>query len=87
MPEFSGRETLAAASSRFRCVLMDGCPVLSVHFWFGLAPHMGQRTDNICLNVSFSGFTAILFSIASVRNGQSLSTETLAAPKREYNWR
>src|ERR1700690_3904943 len=60
-PELSGRETLAAASSRLRCVLLDGCPVLSVHFSFGLAPHMGQRTDNICPNVSFSGFTPILF--------------------------
>jgi hypothetical protein len=70
-PEFSGRETLAAASSRLRCVLADGCPVLKVHFSFGLAPHMGQRTDNIWSSVSFSGFTAILFNIANRRDVRS----------------
>ena len=43
---------------------MDGCPVLSVHLCFGLAPHMGQRTDKICPSVSFPGFTAPLFNIA-----------------------
>jgi hypothetical protein len=36
-----------------------------------LAPHMGQRTDNIWPSVSFSGFTAILFNIANRRDGQS----------------
>jgi hypothetical protein len=72
-PEVSGRETLAAAISRSRCVLVDGCPVLSVHFCFGLAPHMGQRTDNICPNVSLPGFTPTLFNIANWRDGQSSS--------------
>ncbi len=71
-PELSGRETLAAANSRLRCVLFDGCPVLSVHFSFGLAPHIGQRTDNMCFNVSVSGFTAILFNIAGLKNGSIL---------------
>jgi hypothetical protein len=42
------RETLAAAKSLLRWVLVDRCPVLNVHFSFGLAPHMGQRTDKIC---------------------------------------
>lgn len=72
-PQFSGRETLAAAISRSRCVLLDGCPVLSVHRSFGLALHIGQRTDNMCPNVSFSAFTLILFSIAILRHGQSCS--------------
>lgn len=47
--------------------------MLSVHFCFGLAPHMGQRTDNICPNVSFPGCTAILFNIANLKDGQSCS--------------
>jgi len=74
-PEFSGRETWAAASSRSACVLMDGCPVLSVHFSFGLAPHLGQRTDNIRPNVSFSLFTPTLFSINNWIDGQFCSLD------------
>jgi hypothetical protein len=31
--------------------------VVSVHLSFGFARHIGQRTDNMCRNVSFSGFT------------------------------
>jgi len=81
-PEFSGREILKADNSRSRCVLVDGCPVLSVHFFFGLAPHMGQRTDNICPNVSFAGFRPILFNIA---HGQSWSLEISTTSKRESN--
>lgn len=71
-PAFSGRATLAAAEPRARCVLMDGCPVVSVHCSFGLARHVGQRTDNTCLNVS-SRFTAILFTAANLGDGQSCS--------------
>jgi hypothetical protein len=81
-PEFSGREVLKADNSRSRCVLVDGCPVLSVHFFFGLAPQMGQRTDNICPNVSFAGFRPILFNIA---HGQSWSLEISTTSKRESN--
>src|SRR6266852_4783789 len=72
-PGLSGRATLAAERSRSRWVLVEGCPVLSVHFAFGLAPHIGQRTDNMCRNVRFSGFTPILFNIANLTDGQSCS--------------
>ena len=72
-PEFSGRGALAAANSRARWVLVDGCPVLSVHCSFGLALHMGQRTDKIRRNVSFSGFTQVLFRIARWKDVQSCS--------------
>jgi len=71
-PKFSGRATLAAAR-RARWVLADGCPVLRVHFSFGFARHVGQRTDNICRNVRSSGFTRTLFNIAHLRDGQSCS--------------
>src|ERR1700722_4450436 len=82
-PEFSGRETLAAASPRVRRGLSGGCPVVSVHFSFGLALHIGQRTDNICFNVSFSGFTSLVFSIANLRNGQFCSFESCLHLKPE----
>ena len=72
-PAFSGRAILAASSSRSRCVLVDGCPVLSVHFSFGMAAQMGQRTDNICPRVGFPDFTPLLFNIVSRRDGQSCS--------------
>jgi len=49
--------------------------VLSVHFCFGLAPHLGQRTDNIRPNVSFSLFTPILFSINNWIDGQFCSLD------------
>ena len=81
--EFSGPELLAANSSRSRCVLRDGCPVLSLHFSFGFAPHMGQRTDNICPNVSFPDFTPLFISIANLRDDQSCSLGMSASPKRE----
>ena len=45
--KFSGRETLAAACSRARCVFAEGCPVVRVHCSFGLARHIGQRTDKM----------------------------------------
>jgi len=51
-PELSGRGALAAARPRSRCVLSDGCPVVSVHFSFGLALQTGHRTDSIRLCVS-----------------------------------
>jgi len=57
-PELSGRAYLAAARSRSRWVLAEGCPVLALHCSFGFAPHIGQPTDSICFNLSFSGFTA-----------------------------
>ncbi len=85
-PGLSGRATLAAARSRSRWVLVEGCPVLSVHFAFGLAPHIGQRTDNMCRNVRFSGFTPILFNIANLTDGQSCSWNFNWPPKRESPW-
>ena len=39
----------------------------------GLAPHIGQRTDRICFKVSFSDFTAIVFNIGRLTDGQSCS--------------
>jgi hypothetical protein len=74
-PEFSGREILAAARSLSRCVLRDGCPVLSLHFCFALAPHLGQGVDKICPSESCSGFTAILFNMANLRAGQFCSVD------------
>jgi hypothetical protein len=74
-PELSGREILAAARSLSRCVLRDGCPVLSLHFCFALAPHLGQGMDKICPNESCSGFTAILFNMANLRAGQFCSVD------------
>ena len=56
----SGRETLAAANSRSKWVFCDGCPVLSLHLSFGLAPHIGQRTDSICPKLRLSGFTSLI---------------------------
>jgi hypothetical protein len=64
---------LAAARLRARCVLAEGCPVLRVHRSFGFARHMGQRTDNMCRNVSFSGSTLILFNTAKAEDGQFCS--------------
>jgi hypothetical protein len=40
---------------------------------FGLARHMGQRTDNMCRGVSFATSTLVLFNIADVRDGQYCS--------------
>jgi hypothetical protein len=57
--------------------------VLAVHLAFGLAPHMGQRTDNICFNVSFPGFTTIVSSMVGLRDGQSSSVANGAVPKQE----
>jgi hypothetical protein len=82
-PEFSGRDILAAARSLSRCVLRDGCPVLSLHFCFALAPHLGQGMDKICPNESCSGFTAILFNIANLRAGQFCSVD-FAKSHRNY---
>ena len=48
----SGGGALAAARARSRCVLFEGCPVVRVHFSFGLALHAGHGTDNIRLCVS-----------------------------------
>lgn len=64
---------MAAARSRSRWVLAEGCPVLAVHFSFGLAPHIGQRTDNIRFSVIFPGFAAMVFSMVGLRDGQSCS--------------
>src|SRR5580698_7033534 len=82
-PAFSGRAYLAAAMSRSRCVLAEGCPVLAVHGALGLAPHMGQRTDNICFKVSFPGFTATLFNMVGRKDGQSCSRDFRTVPKWE----
>lgn len=47
--------------------------MLAVHLAFGLAPHIGHRTDSICFKVSFAGFTAIVFTMVVLRDGQSCS--------------
>jgi hypothetical protein len=47
-PKFSAGAALAAARLRSRCVFTHGCPVLSTHFFLGLAPHIGQATDKTC---------------------------------------
>jgi len=39
--------------------------VVSVHFSLGLALHIGQRTDNICLKVSLFVPESILFNMAT----------------------
>jgi hypothetical protein len=41
-----------------------------MHFSFGFAPHIGQRTDSTCRNVSFAGSTIILFGIVRLKNNQ-----------------
>jgi hypothetical protein len=53
-PELPEGGSLAAAWSRTRCVFLDGCPVESVHRALGGAPHIGQRTNNMRPNESFS---------------------------------
>src|ERR1700683_976828 len=77
-PAFSGRGALAAATPRARCVLAEGCPVLRVHLSLGFARHIGQRTANICRNVSFSGCTLTLFNSAHLKDGQSCSRDQMA---------
>jgi hypothetical protein len=42
--------------------------VLAVHLSFGLAPHMGQLTDNICFSVIFPRFAAMVFSMVGLRD-------------------
>lgn len=79
-PIFSGQLTLAAASVRARCVLAEGCPVVSVHFSFGFARHMGQRTDNICCKVS-SASILLLFAIANHKCGQSCCLAAIGQAK------
>ena len=49
--------------------------MLAVHWAFGLAPHMGHRTDNFCFKVSFPDFTTIVFSIGGWSDGQSCSED------------
>ena len=65
--------TLAAASPRARCVLADGCPVVRVQRSFGLARHIGQRTDNMWRWVSVPGSIPVLFNNANMKDGQSCS--------------
>jgi hypothetical protein len=50
--------------------------VLSVHFCFGRAPHMGQRTDNICPNLSFRGSTPRLSNKKPFKDGQFCSPDS-----------
>ena len=61
--------------------------MLRVHLAFGLAPHMGQRTDNFCRNESCAGFTSTLFDIGSLIDGQFCSLNFTLAPKRDDCWR
>lgn len=62
--------------------------MLRVHLAFGLAPHMGQRTDNFCRSVSFPAFTPALFDIGTLVDGQICSLNFRMAPKRDdcWNW-
>jgi hypothetical protein len=78
-PELSGSGALAAANSRARCVLTHGCPVLRVHRSFGLALHIGHRTDNIRRKVSFSASTLLLFGSAGLKDVQSCSVVFIRA--------
>jgi len=39
---------LLAAKLLSTWVFAEGCPVLNLHFSFGLALQTGQRTDKIC---------------------------------------
>jgi hypothetical protein len=54
--KLSGRGALLAAKLLSMCGFKEGCPVLNLHFSFGLAAQTGQRTDSIC--VRGSAFTA-----------------------------
>jgi hypothetical protein len=56
--------------------------VLAVHGCFGLAPHMGHRTDNICFKVSFSGFTTTVFSMVDWKGWSIL----LCVPRLVPQW-
>lgn len=69
-PKFSGRGAVAAARPRSRCVLFDGCPVVSVHFSFALARHTGHGTDNIRFWVSCPVSMVIVFIAATFGDGQ-----------------
>lgn len=69
---------------------MDGCPVLSVHFSLGLAPHIGQRTDKMCPNVSLPGSRPMLFSIVAPSQQEVsgfLGTRSKRAAAAHLNWR
>src|SRR5271167_2429826 len=68
--EFPGGGTLAAASCRARCVLAEGCPVVSVHCSFAFALHIEQGTERMCRNVRVSGFTPRVFDILRSTNSQ-----------------
>ncbi len=72
-PRLAGGGTLAAARVLARCVLTLGCPVLRVHCSFGLARHIGQRTDRMCRSVRCSMATFPLFDAARRINGQLCS--------------
>jgi hypothetical protein len=52
--------------------------VLRVHFSFGFARHMGQRTDKICRKVSVPGPASALFDIASSSDGQCCSSNAIS---------
>ncbi len=47
-PKLWGRGALLAAKLLSTWVFAEGCPVLNLHFSFGLALQTGQRTDKIC---------------------------------------
>jgi hypothetical protein len=57
--------------------------VLAVHLALGLAPHMGHRTESICFNVSFPGFTTIVFSISGLERWSILLWGLQPVPKQE----
>jgi len=57
--------------------------VLAVHLSFGFAPHIGQRTESICFNVSFWGFTTIVLNIVSLERWSILLGGVRPVPKGE----
>jgi hypothetical protein len=67
-PRLSGAAASAAASFRARCVLTHGCPVVRVHRSFGLARHIGQRTDKMRRKLSFSVVTFIILQRCQSEN-------------------
>jgi len=57
--------------------------VLAVHFPFGFAPHIGQRTESICFNVSFSDFTTIVLNMVGLERWSILLGGVRLVPKGE----
>ena len=59
--------------------------MLRVQGSFGLARHMGQRTDSMCRGVSFATSTPVLFNIADLRSWSILLLNDCNRPKWELS--